>query len=222
MTSYSSLEQALGRAATNVDRARQNLYYCDVSFAQRSTRSLRHDVHAATYVYVAAAVESYISQVLDAMIVEINAQNIPLRNLRLSLFSVVHGPHLEALQAVRGFKMWGRRIEIFEEVNSTGFCQLDAAHIPLDGRTIRPSHLETIWNVLGLEGDSTPGPLHRLALTTLADNRNSVAHGEEDAGVVAGKMSIQDTLRLLDKIDDIIIHIHVSLESYLNRKLFLR
>jgi HEPN superfamily protein len=222
MATYVTLDSALGRAGARIDCARQNLYYCDVGFMQKGTRQLRHDVHASAYVYVAAAMESYVTELLNAVIDEINARALSLRDLRLSLFAMVHGSHLEALQVVRGLKMWARRADIFEDVDSAEVCQLSSAHLPLDGGTIRPSHLETIWGVLGANGTSMPSPRHRLALTDLADSRNALAHGEDDPAVVAGKKSIPDTLRLLERVEEIVIHLHYSMVDYLDNSLFLR
>jgi len=68
---------------------------------------------------------------------------------------------------------------------------------------VGPSHR---GQVFGLGGDPFPGPNHRLALNSLANNRNAVAHGEEKPSTVAGRSSIRDTLMLLDRIEQIVIH----------------
>lgn len=218
MAAYPALDSALTGTGATIDRARQNLYYCDVGFLQKGTRQLRHDVHAATYVYVAAAMESYMAVMLTGVTDEINARGLPLQDLRLSLFAMVQGSNLEALQAVRGLKMWTRRSLLFQNVNAPTACYLDSAHLPTDGGTIRPAHIETAWSVLGINGLPMPSPRHGLALTDLADSRNSIAHGADDGTTLAGRKTIEDTLRLLDRIEELVLHIHYSLVDYLDQR----
>ena len=172
--------------------------------------------------YVAAAVEAYITDSLAALVAEINACSVLHQHLRLSLFAIAQGSHLSALQDVRGLKMWTRRCDIFTDVNTTTIAKLDSAHLPLDGGTIRPSHMDAIWKVIGFAGNSTPGPRHRLALTDLADNRNAVAHGEEDAAVVAGRKGVPDLLLLLERVEECILHVHYEMTSYLDGSAYLR
>jgi hypothetical protein len=95
-------------------------------------------------------------------------------------------------------------------------------YIPLDGRTIRLDHLETIWEVFGLPGNSIPSPLHALALRDLADARNKVAHGEERASTVAGGKSVTDTLRLYGKVEEVITHFWDAATDYLSKQGYKR
>jgi hypothetical protein len=222
MTIYPALDSALSRSGAQMDRLRQSLYYCDVNFSQKATRQLRMDVHATSYVLGAAAVEAYIGAMLGAVVDEVNSQNLSICDLRLSLFAIVHGPHLDSLQDIRGLKMWNRRVGIFEGMGSTGTCQIDPTHLPLDGRTIRPVHLDTIWDVMGFQATMRPGPLHRLALTNLADNRNLVAHGSEDTAAVAGRQSVSDTLRSMERIEELLLQLHYAATDYLDRRAYLR
>lgn len=223
MPKYAALDAALQHASARLDRARQNLYYCDVTFLQRGNQqALRHDVHAGTYIYVAAAVEAYVSEAMQALVNEINAYEVEFRNLRLCLFAIARGSHLNSLQDVRGLKMFTRRADVFSDIASQTVSKLEVAHIPGDGGTIRPSHLDTLWHVFGLPGNSTPGPRHRLALTDLADNRNLVAHGEGDASHVAGSKSIEDVLKLIERIEESILHVYYGVSNYLDNGFYLR
>lgn len=223
MATYPALDTALTRASARLDRARQNLYYCDVTFlAKEAQRRLRHDIQAASYVYVAAALEAYVADALAASVTEINAGAVKLKNLRLSLFAVAQGSSLCSLQDIRGLKMWARRADVFSDVDSQSPALLDTAHLPIDGGTVRPLHLDTIWHVFGLAGSSTPGPQHRLAITDVADNRNAVAHGQDDAAKVAGLKSIPDLLRLFERVEESVLHIHYGITDYLDSHAYLR
>ena len=215
-------DRAIQNFSESTDRIRQDLYYCDVSFTQRSTRELRANVHAASYVYAAAAIERFVNDLLVAVINEISAALITLNKLRLSLFALLETPRFESLKQVRGLKMWQKRGEVFASLELQTSCLLSEEHLPLDGRTIRREHLETIWAIFGLTGLPAPSPLHEVALSSLADARNKVAHGEERASVVAGQTSITDTLKLLDRLDEIALHLWDKFTDYLTAKEYMR
>lgn len=172
-------------------------------------------VHASSSVHLAAALERVTTDLVGGLLQEINARVSSLRELRLSLLALANAPKLDSLQEVRGLKMWNQRSDVFSSAGATSPCVLSDAILPLDGRTIRPEHFETIWHVFGLDGHPLPGPVHALALRTLANNRNAVAHGEEEPSVVAGRTSVDDTLRLLNRIEDVVTHLWDAGTDYL-------
>ncbi|MEE3848969.1 HEPN domain-containing protein [Gordonia sp. LSe1-13] len=219
---FLDLDEALSLAGNRVDRVRQSLYYCDVEFSRKSRHLMRQDVHSSAYVLVAAAVEKFVNDVVEATITEINSRGLGCRDAIYSLFSITMGNEFLSLQDVRGLKMWEKRVEVLAAAESAAPLRLSSANIPLDGRTIRPAHLNTIWRVFGLSGGSLPDPRTGLALTTIADLRNLVAHGEEETATVAGMHSIDDTLRLLDRIDGLVVHFHAATEDYLSSRAYLR
>lgn len=217
-----ALDGALERMAASIDRARQSLYYCDVDFARKTRRDMHNDVHAGIYVYVAAGLERYVADSLHAVVDEINGEQLKWKQLRYSILAIACGGDFDALQQVRGLKMWDRRAELLTRNQSSDTCTVSAAHLPVDGGTVRPDHLDTFWKVLGLEGDPAPGPIHRLALADLADSRNAVAHGEKTPLEVAGHKSVMDTLRLLERIEEIVLHVHYGLVDYLRKQGYKR
>lgn len=196
---------------------RQDLYYCDVSSFERSGRERREGIHAASYLYVAAALEATVTEMLGAVVDEVNQAALRLCDIRPSLLTIASAPHLVSLQDVRGLKMWLKRVETFAILYNTESCVLSSENLPLDGRTIRADHLSTAWNVFGFGGPHIPGPLHRLALKDLADTRNELAHGGKDASEVAGARSVEGTLRLIERIEQVVTHIWSEASDYLDR-----
>ncbi len=217
-----ALDRPVGAYSESAHRVRQDLYYCDVNFARRSTRELRAALHAASYVYLAAALERVVTDLVAGLVTEINAAVHSVRDVRLSLVALVVAPQLDSLKEVRGLKMWNQRSAVFQAVDARGPCVLSDAVLPLDGRTIRADHFATIWSVFGFDGPSLPSPTHGLALRTLANNRNDVAHGEETPITVAGRASVQDTLLLLNRVEDVVLHLWDAATSYLHNSAYLR
>jgi MAE_28990/MAE_18760-like HEPN len=220
--SYASIDRALNHFGERVDRLRQDLYYCDAARLSPIRRDLLLNIQAGTYVWLAAALESAVRDVLGAVLDHVNSAGISLAELRLSLFALIESPQFDSLQQVRGLRMWQSRAQVFKSVNSTSTCSLRPDALPLDGRTIKTQHLETIWHVFGFQGDSVPSPLHRLALRDLAEARNDIAHGQEDAGLIAGRKSVPDLLRFMDRIEEVATHIWMTTYDYLDRNAYKR
>jgi hypothetical protein len=219
---YPALDNALLSFGGRVDEVRQQLYYCDVDFLRKETRFPRQSIRASVYVHLAAALEAYVYATTESLSAEISAANVKLAGLRLSLFAISSGPGFSALGDLRGLKNWERRCEVLEAIDSISRVHLDSTHLPLDGRTIRPEHLQAIWRVFGLPGLPLPGSIHALALRDLADSRNDVAHGNEPLAVVAGRKSPADMLRLVGRIEEIGINLFSSATEYLDAAMYRR
>lgn len=217
-----ALDLALLEFGNSLDDIRQQLYYVDVAILKRESKLLSKNIRANLYVQLAAAVEVHISSVVQVLTTEISAATVSAQNLRLSLFAMSKGGHFASLSDVRGLKNWGRRCDVLESLESQDPVELDGTHLPLDGRTIRPEHLEAIWRVFGLPGRPLPGPIHALALNDLADSRNDVAHGNETIARVAGRKSSPDMIRFINRIEEAALHLYDAAMEYLQRALYRR
>lgn len=219
---YPGLDNALLSFGASVDEVRQQLYYCDVNFLRKETRFLKQSIRASVYVYLAVALEAQVYSTTESLSAEVSAAALNLADLRFSLFAISSSPEFNALSEVRGLKNWSRRCQVLEAIDSGDRVQLDGMHLPLDGRTIRPEHLQSVWRVFGLPGSPLPGPFHALALRDLANSRNDVAHGNEPLAVVAGRKSPADMLRLVGRIEEIGLNLFSSATEYLDRALYRR
>lgn len=208
--------------SVQVDSIRQDLYYCDVSFAKGRMREINRSIRAAAYVYLAAALERFLTDILAATLAEVTGTSVELKKLRLSLFALIQAAHFDSLQDIRGLKMWLKRSQVFTVTDAPALCVFDHSRLPLDGRTVRPEHLEVVWAVLGFSGFPIPDPVTRLALNELADARNSLAHGEETPARVGGQKSVTEMLRLIDRIEAIVIHVWAAAITYVSNKEYLR
>ena len=118
--------------------------------------------------------------------------------------------------------MWQHRARLFGKTQDVSVCNLRLNALPLDGRTIRIEHLETILHVFGFEGEPLPTPFHKLALRDLSDTRNELAHGEEDIEPVAGRKSTQDLLQLIERVEEIALHLWEAIYEYLKQDAYRR
>jgi hypothetical protein len=216
------LDAALLEFGQRVDEVRQQLYYVDVATLKKDARLVSKNVRANLYVQLAAAIEVHTGAVVQTLTTEITAAYVSAKDLRYSLIAISSGRHFAALRDVRGLKNWARRCDVLEGVDSADPVELDATHVPLDGRTIRPEHFHAIWRVFGLPGSPMPSPTHALALSNLADSRNDVAHGNEPIAKVAGRKSSPDMVRFIARVEEVAIHLYDAAQTYLVGAQYMR
>ena len=94
---------------------------------------------------------------------------------------------------------------------------------PLDGRTLKPHHLQRICIVYGIEVDSIIHTHQTLSLKKVSDARNDIAHGNMPFHAVFARAGfLADDIRAdLDSFDEIGYRMVVAFDGYLSRRDFL-
>lgn len=179
-------------------------------------------VRGSSYVWLAALLERIVRDALQATLREISLLSVPFKDLRFSLFSLLCDAEFASIADRSRSGSWEQKIAIFLRTAQADPALLAENILPLDGRTIRGEHFDTIWLVLGLNTPSLPSPLHRIALRDLADGRNEVAHGHIDPVTFGRSKATKDMLRIASRVDEIIMHLLGSLDSYIDKKQYTR
>ncbi|WP_141243353.1 MAE_28990/MAE_18760 family HEPN-like nuclease [Bordetella genomosp. 1] len=177
---------------------------------------------AAAYVWLAATLERIVRDALCTAFREISATSPVQQDLRLSLFALLCEGDFASVASRSRSNSWETKIALFQRTVATGPAVLSDEILPLDGRTIRAEHFDTIWLVLGMTAPSVPSPLHRIALKELADGRNEVAHGHDDPVRFGRAKATKDMLNLVARVDDVVTHLLANLDKYVSHKLYLR
>lgn len=223
MGSFSSLDDALKRfdaAAAAINRQLQELSRAPSVSA--TMRDVEAAAKSAIFVWLAGALETYLNELLRATLGEVELACRTAKDLHYRMFSIVCAGELQSLQELRGLKMWTRRVELLERLDSSVAVSFGSKLLPLDGSTLRPDHFRTVWKVLGFDGNPLPSPLHGLSLMDLADTRNRLAHGEDDPITVGRSKALPDVARLTLRIEEIALHTCLTAEDFLSNKRFLR
>jgi hypothetical protein len=119
-------------------------------------------------------------------------------------------------------KQWDKRVDVLLRTASTSLLVFPEAQLPIDQRTPRVEHFETVWSVYGFPGDPMPSPRHMLALQDLAEGRNDVAHGHIAVLTFGRRKAISDVTRIVQHVEEVAVHFASTLDIYLSRSLFLR
>ena len=180
---------------------------------------------SAAYVFMSAAIERCVKDVLVAVLREINAQGVPFKDIRTSLFALLSSGHIDFIRASgksRTLERHTRAVAMFSQVVDAGNCAFSLEVLPVDGRTFRATHLQAIWTVFGFNGVPVPNPTHALALQDLATGRNEVAHGTVDPVTFGRGKATADVAKLIDRIEDVVLHFVSTADNYTSGAHYLR
>lgn len=217
-------DPAFEEAADELSGVRRDLVRLDsLNLAVRGgERESLLRARAATSVWLAAIMERFVTAWLTGVVGEFNAKGLIWSDVRLSIFSIACGAEFQAIADGVKREVWKKRISIACMSGQTGAASLSAVHLPLDGQTVRPAHLDDIWSVFGFPGSPLPTPLHRALLNSIASYRNQVAHGAERPSVIGAKFSYSDYLKHVSRFEDIIENMIICSEDYFVKRLYLR
>lgn len=216
--------RAMREVQMEIERIRRVLY-------KWAGRSILHDREAQeeaakdkalVYVWLAAAVEQCVKGVLKWVLEELNKKNEQCQNLKLCLFASLKGEIFDSLQEVEKLQKWQVRQELLASFNSTAVAVFNTEMVPLDGRTIKAAHFETIWAALGLPGCGIPSARLRTAMNTLSKGRNDVAHGNVNPIRFGLSVDSGDVLKMVAAIEEVIIHFTDAIDDYFSSNAYLR
>lgn len=179
-------------------------------------------VKAFAYVWTAAALEAFIRSVLQALSRELTSQHIAACDVQPCLLALSHFAAFDSLRDLAGMKQWNRRVELLHGAASSSSLVFSESELPIDQRTLRLEHFRTIWAVYGLSGDPLPTPRHVLALNELAEGRNDVAHGHMPALQFGRRKATSDVTRIVQHVEEIVIHTAGAIDRYLTTKAYRR
>ncbi|QQP96728.1 hypothetical protein [Lysobacter enzymogenes] len=96
---------------------------------------------------------------------------------------------------------WERSFALIESMVSADRKDMSFS-LPYDGKTLRPRHIELFWNLFRIDGSPFPSIIHKQSLETLADDRNTVAHGEQLPNTVGRLRSKRDVMSTLTRLEE--------------------
>lgn len=218
-------DKELTEVASKLDEISQSLRWADAGSLSPSPIQKRfsHIVISSAYILAAAALEEYMRSMVQGLCREIQRENPKFSDLRISLLTVFAGSHINSIRDLRDYeKMWEKRVE-FVDLFESSLATADATlELPIDGKTIRPIHLETVWKIFGFDGQAFPNALYKASLTDIADGRNDVAHGHISIKKFSQKKGALDTGKKIQRLQDLALHFTLHAEKYISDRQFLR
>jgi hypothetical protein len=188
---------------------------------KRNFSGVAAEARAALFVWTAAALERFVPAFLQENLQTIEAQQVPAAELRYSLFAIACEPHFHVIRSGAVRTAWTSRLELLDLVPSSEVLKFSGDG-PVDGKTIRGYHFDAIWATFGLPGSPWETPVLRNVLEDLATGRNDVAHGHLRAVEFGRRRTFEDCFKMLSRIDELVTHTCLTMDSYLSSKGYLR
>ncbi len=212
-----AIDESFNEAARRLDAIRGVLATLATVAVKRDPRSqvAWAGQKASIYVWLAACMEDFLKRFLRLLLQDISASRPKCQDLRVEILAIAVGPNFERLEAVRKLKKWRDRVAIMQQVVDSQDAVLLDAHLPIDGRTIEPEHLEIVWLVFGLPRSPFPGLVQKMALLDISRGRNQVAHGELKPEELGRSKNVSDLLRLVSHVEDLVQHVYMAGLDYL-------
>ncbi len=185
---------------------------------------LGKELRAAAAVAVMAELERLLRELLIATCDEINRAAVMVCDLRPELRALATQNQFQSImQSTKGDEHWNGRAVVTTLESNTDIARLptragSSPQPPLDGRTITPSHVQRLWQALGLAETPIPSPDLDVSLKALAVLRNDVAHANAPLDEVfhpdvPGK-SAKDLESHLRNVERLIDHICLAFAEY--------
>jgi hypothetical protein len=219
-----AIDQSFSEAALRLDTIRAVLAFLNSTDVKQAPRTevAWASQKAVVYVWLAACIEDFVKRFLRLLLQDISIQNLKCQQVRVELLAIAGGSVFDRLQDLRQLKKWRERVAVLKQVVDIQDAILPEAHLPLDGRTIQPEHLDVVWLVFGFPHGPFPGPVQKMALLDVSRGRNQVAHGEIKPEDLGRSKTITDLQRLVSHMEDLVQHVYMCGLEYLGSSGFLR
>jgi hypothetical protein len=220
-----SYNEILDEALNELRAIVQSLRWAEVAILASSPIQKRSAqiITSSSYVLIAAATENFFRKTLCTLIKDIRSSGALKREIKSSLHSIFGDHHLASFRDLRDYqKSWEKRIELFELPSSAVSLNDSPSEIPLDGKTIRPVHLEIIWQVFALPSKPFPNLQCRAALIDIADGRNEVAHGHISVSTFSMQKGTTDTIKKISRIEELLTHTSLQAIAYIGTTGYLK
>lgn len=211
-------------AADRIDRWRTELLLLAAGALPNAPEAsfLGRELRGAAVVATMAEIENLLREMLVLVAREVNASGTPVRDLVQPLRVLAAHSQFESISSTTKMdERWNKRYQVTRLHQEAAISSLPGKaskgpQPPLDGKTIKPSHVQQVWRVLGLSGSPFPSVRASTALTKLASIRNDVAHRNVSISEVflePGKTAAH----LAGYLDEMILfslHVGVEMETY--------
>jgi len=145
------------------------------------------------------SVRTAVQIAIDA--ISVHAHNS--KDLSPTLLALFLDAQLKSLKDCGLKDLWRKRLQLFEAAFSTSIPIIDNQVIPTDGTHYRHTHLQIIFEVLGIKRTPAQRQRHLLRIDEVVNNRNAVAHGRETPDAVGRRYTRGDIHHRIEQMESV-------------------
>ena len=167
------------------------------------------------FVQIYAVYEYAIRSSVQATLAAIKNDSLPAIRIRRELLTLILDPLWEAAASSGRRRMWEQRMELMNRIDSNDpLTTLNDTVFPSNGSHYRPSQLNTIWKVFGINKPIVPEMIHLGRIEELVENRNAISHGRKTAEEVGRRYSISELEKRIDDVFALSKYIISTMEDH--------
>ena len=211
-------DELIHEFAEGMASARQDVRYADVLLLHSSVsiRDQASRIKSSVLVYLAASFERFLTALVQRLNLALTEKRSAHHELVPSLLSLALYSKFDSLKIVDGVKSWDKRVDLLRAISSAELVEFSPSVSIFGAKTPRRKHLLLLWDIYGFKSNVAPSMAHLLALDSVADSRNEIAHGEVSPTRAGRKKTTADLKNLIDKLEELGLHLACSFEAYLD------
>lgn len=163
-------------------------------------------------------VYALVSRVID----KINDEHgIFVTDLKPCILSMLLHNECNALHQVSN-KKWKKRLNLFSKIKDEEKNLIDNTIIPAQSGNLKYDQIEQICQVLGVEFPIIQDLSLKSRLSSIADNRNAIAHGRKTACEIGGQYTKAQLKDYYLSIEEYCLYLNQQLFLYVENKQYLK
>ncbi|MDE6396178.1 MAG: hypothetical protein K2K84_02785 [Muribaculaceae bacterium] len=174
------------------------------------------------FVNIYGAFEYTIYALVSRVIDRINAEhNINVTDFKPCMLSMLLHDECNALHQVSN-KKWEKRLQLFNKIKEEEKNAINNTIVPAQSGNLKYPQIEQICNVLGVEFPIIPDMSLKSRLSSVADNRNAIAHGRKTACEVGGQYTKTQLNDYYLAIENYCLYLNQQFFQYVENKQYLK
>jgi MAE_28990/MAE_18760-like HEPN len=166
------------------------------------------------FVQMYSVYEYTVCTVVQTAIDVLVSHNHSKKDLTPSLMALFLDSELTSLRDCTPKDVWDRRLKLFNQVFSDNFASVGNTVFPYDGSHFRHSHLQLIFDVLGIKRTPAQRNRHLHRIDEVVDHRNAISHGRETAQNVGRRFSRSDILHIIKQIRSVCLLLISAIQKH--------
>lgn len=172
------------------------------------------------FVQLYAVIEHTVCDSIKESIDYINAQNLKLKDIKRSLWSLALNPEFDSLIKVIS-KKWDKRWELTEKIKNDINCAISNVVIPTDGKNFGFSQIESVYRTFSITNPIFHQVAFRGRLSEIVGHRNKIAHGEIAASGIGNRVTTADLINRHNEVSAFCSYTISVFENYLTNGEYL-
>ena len=194
--------------------------FASVSTYFKATRSFSGTngqiARGMSFVHIYAAYEFTVISVMQTSIDEIITHGHLYSDLSPTLLSLFLHPKFQSVEDCSPKNQWSSRFALVREAFSNQQATISNAVFPSDGSHFRYTHLQLIFEVLGIRRPPTRRRRHLYRINEVVDHRNAIAHGRETAESIGRRYSRVDVHNVMKQMRSVCLLLISATEAHCN------